>query len=379
MTKPHSTTNDARRRVLVLGGGAPNATLMAGAVHNFLRRKIRFDVVVGSGAGALIGLLSLVPKGMSPEEALALTPNYGIHDLLYSLFPVDYKVFQPPLPSEAPRQWLSRLLRLHPLYAKQPKDSWQRLCNDSLDLAGSMCLVPLVLASLQLTPFSKGVCANVPFIEDVIDFEALGKLRERKQTFYLNAYNINKREMETFSSDDEEITPEHFRAALALPFIYPPVRIGEDYYYEGAAHDSMNYAGFLYTERPDRSAKPGEWVTKLRPRFKEPGAWDIVALDVMGADELIHSARDLWDAYTMSIIMPLVEVARDDTRLFEDVYLPKLRDALKVLDQCDKFRLVKVDFEHSLKDNWPHALEWSYSNVKELFDIGQQVAEQVEL
>jgi hypothetical protein len=100
--------------VLVLGGGAPNATLMAGAVHTFLRRKVHFDVVVGSGAGALIGLLYLVPKDKSPEEALALTPNYGIHDLLYSLLrlippwvPVDYKAFQPPLPSEAARRLIN--------------------------------------------------------------------------------------------------------------------------------------------------------------------------------------------------------------------------------------------------------------------------------
>jgi predicted acylesterase/phospholipase RssA len=48
---------------LVLGGGAPNLTLMAGAVAGLDDAGVEFDVVSTSGAGMLIGLLYAAPKG----------------------------------------------------------------------------------------------------------------------------------------------------------------------------------------------------------------------------------------------------------------------------------------------------------------------------
>src|SRR5262249_50016108 len=48
---------------LVLGGGAPNLTLMAGAVAALDDAGVEFDVVSTSGAGMLIGLLYAAPKG----------------------------------------------------------------------------------------------------------------------------------------------------------------------------------------------------------------------------------------------------------------------------------------------------------------------------
>src|SRR4029077_15811648 len=45
------------RTALVLGGGAPNMALMAGAVAAFHDCGVEFDVVSTSGAGGLAGLL----------------------------------------------------------------------------------------------------------------------------------------------------------------------------------------------------------------------------------------------------------------------------------------------------------------------------------
>ncbi len=56
------------RTALVLGGGAPNMALMAGAVAAFADRGIVFDVVSTSGAGSLAGLLWLAPKGQAPAD-----------------------------------------------------------------------------------------------------------------------------------------------------------------------------------------------------------------------------------------------------------------------------------------------------------------------
>ncbi|HXD51738.1 MAG TPA: patatin-like phospholipase family protein, partial [Burkholderiales bacterium] len=81
---------------LVLGGGAPNLTLMAGAVAALDAAKVKFDVVSTSGAGMLIGLLYAAPKGMDRAAALKNTVNMGVHDAIYRLFPVNFKVFHKP-------------------------------------------------------------------------------------------------------------------------------------------------------------------------------------------------------------------------------------------------------------------------------------------
>ena len=81
---------------LVLGGGAPNLTLMAGAVAALDDAGVEFDVVSTSGAGMLIGLLYAAPKGgrgdIKRDRAAALknTVNMGVHDAIYRFFPVNF-------------------------------------------------------------------------------------------------------------------------------------------------------------------------------------------------------------------------------------------------------------------------------------------------
>jgi hypothetical protein len=52
-----SMTNQSGKKALVIGGGAPNSALVAGALVAFVDRGVRFDVISTSGAGALMGLL----------------------------------------------------------------------------------------------------------------------------------------------------------------------------------------------------------------------------------------------------------------------------------------------------------------------------------
>jgi NTE family protein len=58
---------------LVLGGGAPDLTLMSGALSTLVEKKIKFDVISTAGAGTFIGLLFAAPKGVSPLQALKNT------------------------------------------------------------------------------------------------------------------------------------------------------------------------------------------------------------------------------------------------------------------------------------------------------------------
>ena len=81
-------------------------------------------------------------------------------------------------------------------------------------------------------------------------------------------------------SPKKEITPDHLRAALSFPFIYPPYKIGDEYYYEGAAFQCIN---------PSRvPAKEIDYFVVLQP---------------MTANQ-IRAPHNLWDAYSQSVMMP---------------------------------------------------------------------------
>ena len=56
----------ARKRVLVLGGGAPNLTLMSGALLALHDYGLTFDAVSMSGAGAVVGLCLSGPERIDP-------------------------------------------------------------------------------------------------------------------------------------------------------------------------------------------------------------------------------------------------------------------------------------------------------------------------
>src|SRR5215510_6024284 len=84
---------------VMLGGGAPNFTLMSGAMlelHPYLqeRRKAGLPLYFTmAGAGSVVGLMYLAPKNLDPDTAMWNTTNFGISDLIYEMLPINYKMF----------------------------------------------------------------------------------------------------------------------------------------------------------------------------------------------------------------------------------------------------------------------------------------------
>ncbi|HZC13169.1 MAG TPA: patatin-like phospholipase family protein, partial [Thermoleophilaceae bacterium] len=221
---------------LLLGGGAPNLTYMAGALTALEDRGVEFDVVSTSRAGMLIGLLYAAPKGTTRREALENTKNVGVHDAIYDLFPVNYKIFHKPGP------WAELYTRMWQpfLFPRPGMTDAQRFWHDCAAFwAAALC-------PSGAGPASLGMCQPAPWIEAFVDFE---KLRRFPGDFYINAYNITDGHMDMFSK--EEITSDHFRAALAMPLIYPPFRLKGKYYIEGSVIDCLNYEGLLVEKRPN--------------------------------------------------------------------------------------------------------------------------------
>ena len=323
---------------LVLGGGAPNLTLMAGAIAALDEAGVEFDVVSTAGAGMLIGLLYAAPKGMSRSAALKNTVNMGVHDAIHGLFPVNYKVFHKPgVMAQAYTAYWQAMARPQAEY-------WERLWGafgaDTQRLANDWAALMLAAACpSDLGPASLGLCQPAPFIGEAVDF---ARLKDFEGEFYLSAYCVETEKMEIFPK--EVIDVRHFQAALAFPLIYAPFELDGKTYLEGAAQDTLNFRG-LYEHRRGK-----------------PHIDTIVVFDVLGMKELIARLRNLYDAWVKSIIVPLVALAENDMKLFRKVHHATLNP---------RPRLLSLDFEgHIPKEHWPNVLDWSYSNLKLLYDVG---------
>lgn len=319
------------KTALILSGGAPNATLMAGALIAFDELGVHFDVISTAGAGALLGLMYCAPKKLSPRDSLASLVEMGIADPLYDRFPVNFKVFNKP---GAMADVYRAALGFNPFWKAvrdwPAADPLSQLVKDSVELAvASACPSDLNAESL-------GLCAHVPFAEEVIDFAAVGRIAP---AFYVNAFNLTQQRMANFAK--AELTPAHLQAALSFPFLYPPTRIGDDWFIEGAAIDCLNFHDLL---------------------LNHPDLEEIVVFDILGADKLLRPPRDLYDAWVMSIITPLVEIARDDLKIFETTHLakyPKLKKTLRV-----------PLLESIPPEAMPDVFDWSRSNLVRLQALG---------
>ena len=366
---------------LVLGGGAPNLTLMAGAVAALDDAGVKFDVVSTSGAGMLIGLLYAAPKGRDRAAALQNTVNMGVHDAIYRFFPVNFKVFHKPgtlaqaytkfwqiaadnrKAIEGPAgdfrdQWL-KMLSASPLFAPWA-EAWKQFLgkfsspdNKSGDAQRFFddwaALMLATFCPTDLSAASQGMCQPAPFVEQAVDFS---KLKEFEGDFYMSAYCIELGKMEIF--EKKEITIEQFQAALAFPLIYAPFKMNGMTYLEGAAKDTLNFKGLL----------------EKRKRKGHPVIDTIVVLDVLGMKELIAEPRGLYDAWVKSIIVPLTAIAEDDIKLFEQLHLEN-KVNLKKYFRGKKPKVVKIDFQKQIShNNWPNVLDWSYSNLSALYEAG---------
>jgi len=270
----------------------------------------------------------------------------------------------------------------------------------------------------------------------VVDFDALKRF---PKPFFINAWNMREGEMKIFGK--EKITAEHFRAALAFPFIYPPFRLEGDWHIEGSALRTLNLEGLLahdaaydqvatdhlvgelmrswdQIKEANRSGPSGQpriramvkaavaaaEKASLRARFdpkpvkktwkdedeaamrrnqhcaaalheRERVAADkidtidrIVVFDVLGQEQLIRRPRNLYDAWVLSMIVPLVSISAQDLELFELKYDKPVGDPDKLVH--------RIRFADAIPlDHWPDVLDWSYGNLQELFDAGRRAAE----
>jgi NTE family protein len=356
------------KRVLILGGGAPNFTLMSGALLALDEAGLKFDHIYMAGAGAVVGLVYLSPKGLTPRQALKNTMNFGVSDAIYDLLPINYKLFSKSGPSaDAFRMFWHDFPPAAVARNQYGMNPAEKLGSDLFLMTGAM------ISPTDLNYFSQGICAHAPFIEDIVDFD---KLYQAGPEFYLAAYCIEMEKMEEFRKP--EINLNHFRAALSYPFIYAPYQIGEKHYYEGASVETLGLIEFA------------NHTLKI-PRVQEVPASDetfykVVLMDVM-KPEIIQQPRDLWDAFTQSIMIPLVANAEKELAIFRHwLDTGDLVSSLKLERRYhDLFQELADDKKPNAKEylvdfcvpEWhrPYLLDWTNSNLECLFAIGYEAGQ----
>jgi predicted acylesterase/phospholipase RssA len=345
----------------VLSAGAPHSPLMAGALYAIHEKKRTFNLILTSGAGAIMGLLFIAPKGKAPQDGLRDVVEIGGSDPIYRFFPVGYKTYFKASP-------FTKLFANFASHFKQPvspreigkelseSERRKRLFNDSVDFWFS------AITPTSLTLLSKGLCAPPPFLDNLIDFDKVNHRppRDPLKGLVVNAYNIDRKRMDWFATP--KLNAAHLRAAFAFPFIYPPADLDSHLYYEGATYDPLDFHVPYRMTPGDQSPVDFPGIADvqeiLQTFFDEKpfsiGDYEFVIIDILGslAKYLVRAPRHLWDAYGLSIMVPIVALAK------------KSDDAMG-----------EHPFVHRIKFEIPEGrradlLEWNYSNLAALFDIG---------
>ncbi len=320
-----------KKKALVLGAGGPLGGLEAGALIALDEKGVKFDVISGACIGSIIGLAYVSPAdGMTGREALEMWCNSsGLSDQIYYNFcESNYKVFQKnsgPLNSMADN-FLKVMTQFNPYYSIDPKNEVTRLYSDMY-----LYWLSLLTPSFEW-PTKTSISRIAPFLESFIDFE---NLKNAQNDIYINALNVTDKKTETFGK--EAITMAHVIAGSSLFFICPQQKINGKTYGEGSYIDCLNYKGLLENS---------------------PDIETIVVMNIVNKEALIREPRNLYDAYNLSIMLPFVTIAEDDTKLFEAKHL-KNRTLLKV-----PFNIPDEDV--------PKAMDWSASNFSRLRDIGYE-------
>jgi predicted acylesterase/phospholipase RssA len=317
---------------LVLGGGAPNLSIMSGALLALDEAGAEFDAITTTGAGMLVGLLYAAPAQGDRQNALKHTIEMGVSDAIYQFFPVNYKVFYKygewaELYAQSMMPWL------HALPTQTPM---QRLWTDMVWFAAAS------MTPTSLNPMSQGLCQPPPWIDTVVDFD---KLKDFDGDFFMSAYNLDESRMERFVGDD--ISARHFKAALAFPFIYAPYEVDGTTYIEGSAIDTLDFEALI--------------------EEKHLHVDTAVAFDILGQDQLIQKPRNLYDAWVGSIITPLTKLAKQDIEIFENIAQKEHHKDIKTL------RLEWADLVPA--DHWPKVMDWSHSNMSVLFEVGYKAGQ----
>ena len=339
-TLESAQVRDPQRIGIVLGGWAPAMTLMSGAMLGFMEKGVEFEVISTTGVGALIGLLSLAPNHGTPKQVLEEVPNMFVSDLLYSVLPVNFKVFHKFGPFARPMHDLRNRI---PKITVDPKASspLSRLLNDWVD----MVFCAMTPSTFELK--SQGLMSPSPEIEDLVDFN---KLRGVKTKFYANAFNLDQRMLNIF--DNTSINADTYHATEAMPVLFAPQRMANgELCTTGATHDPTGLQTIWLKHKNDLDM--------------------VVMLDPMSR-AICREPVNIHDAFQLMLMNPVIALQGLISAFY--AWTDRIAEGLRTKNPEVKLpKLYYVPFPIDEK-YYPNMLKWTHSNAVTLEKIGRDAA-----
>ena len=132
-----------------------------------------------------------------------------------------------------------------------------------------------------------------------------------------------------------------------MPFIYPPYKLNGQNYIEGCVVEILNYEAL--------SRRTGPQIDYA------------IVFDIIGHEKIIQEPKNLYDALSQMIMVPLTRLAKYDTEYF-----------IKITEKEKKIStgVLLLDFEDLIPDShWPEILHWSEKNMTLLYDVGHRAGQ----
>jgi NTE family protein len=206
-TAAHRRRVDPEQVVLVLQGGGALGAYQAGVYQALHEAGIAPDWVIGTSIGAINAALI---AGNEPERRLERLEAFWAT--------IEHS---PALDAFGGLPWFGRAL-----------PNWTALTSGIAGFFRPNALAFLGL-HVPLSPEAAGYYTTKPLeatLEELVDFERLASGAPR---ITVGAANVRTSEMTYFDSRKMPLTARHIMASGALPPAFPPIRIGDELYWDG--------------------------------------------------------------------------------------------------------------------------------------------------
>ena len=324
--------------VLVLQGGGALGSYQAGVLEALTAEGIAPTWVAGISIGAINAALI---AGNAPGERVARLREFW--ELVSSTLPAPAWT-----PDGFTRRWLNGVATTQALFFGVPGFFTPRVPSPPFQRPGSLAAI----SYYDTTPL-KGT------LERLIDFERLNSGEVRLSLGAVNVRTGNLQYFDRVKYPGQRLDVRHILASGALPPGFPPVKIGDDYYWDGglASNTPLNYV----LEQPGSGYRQVFQVDLFPARGPLPHTLD----QVTGREKDIrYSSRTRLNT---DMDVRRRKVAAAAMRLMEKLP-PELRDdadARQVLDAL-RANAVSLDIVHLIyraKHYENHAKDYEFSRL----------------
>jgi predicted acylesterase/phospholipase RssA len=401
------------KRAICLGGGGPALGLHIGALEGLEQCEIDFRneraVWALSCIGAWVGIVyNQAEYGSEIDETFEFFHKVFRDDKSYQSFPTN-TIFSPDWAGCAEAAWdfmlepdnyrnavLPRHILdswLHTMSHLRKRKNWGRFnegdfnrwtFNHVLAIHPGVRFLAALLYKSEVDGRARLHYKDSKFLKD-IEFTRLND--KDKPYIFHNAFNFRTKDVDLFSNNPrpgrhprhKPLTPESLCACSALPFVEKVVKVGGDFYCEGAMLDTVNFKRLL-VDHHDPEAKENS-----DGRLEE--IWINRIVDV----RQIRQPKNQHDALGNLCQMFAATVGEDDIKLFKYHIRQNNRRVNRPPSQATRLPYHQLELDGRTRQEQPVwrgvivevpvddtiNYEWSHSNLERSRDRGRIAASAV--